>query len=319
MPWDWLFDNPVATMRGPDFLAVYVGFAVMVLVASGLAVRWLVPPSPVEPPVIDGSPDPYEVAFLGGGPPDVTRLAVADLMQRGLVTIADEPRAMGLLKTKVLKAVGSGNSAADLHPVAATLLETIGHKPHRPAVVFRSDFQTPLYEDMQRLEKSLRDDGLLTPVETFTVSRTARVVGSLLLLGFAGYKVTAAIRSDHWNLGFLVALTAISVIVLMVVTARRRLTSAGRVQLKRWETAFADSRSAVRLAAIGAAPDPAFLLGCALFGVVALEGTAFASLHDVFRKAAATSGGGCGAGCGSSCGAGCGGGGCGGGCGGCGG
>lgn len=320
MPWDWLFDNPVATMRGPDFLAVYVGFAVMVLVASGLAVRWLVPPSPVEPPVIDGPPDPYEVAFLRGGPPDVTRLVVADLMQRGLVTIADEPRALGLLKSKVLRTVGSGEGVADLHPVATTLLETIGHKPRQPAVVFRSDFQTALREDMQHLETSLREEGLLTSEETLTVSRTARVVGSLLLIGLAGYKIAAAIRSDHWNLGFLVALTAISVIVLMIVTARRRLSAAGRLQLKRWETAFADSRSAVRSTAIGAAPDPAFLLGCALFGVVALQGTAFASLHDAYQRAAASSGGGCGAGFSSSCGTGCGGGGgCGGGCGGCGG
>ncbi len=319
MPWDWLFDNPVATMRGPDFLAVYVGVAVMVLVASGLAVRWLVPPSLDAPPTIEGAPNPYEVAFLRGGPPDVTRLAVADLMQRGLVTIADEPRALGLLKTKVLKAVGSGEGVADLHPVAATLLETIGHKPRQPAIVFRSDFQTALCEDMQRLETTLREAGLLTSEEAFTVSRTARVIGSLLLVGLAGYKVAAAIRSDHWNLGFLVALTAISVIVLMIVTAQRRLTSAGRVQLKRWETAFADARTAVKSTTIGTAPEPAFLLGCALFGVAAMEGTAFASLHDAYQRAA-SSGGGCGAGFSSSCGTGCGGGGgCGGGCGGCGG
>jgi len=320
MPWDWLFDNPVATMRGPDFLAVYVGVSVMVLVAAGLAVRWLVPPSSAEPPTIEGAPSPYVVAFLRGGPPDVTRLAVADLMQRGLVTITDEPRALGLLKSKVLRAVSGGESAADLHPVAATLLETIGHKPRQPAVIFRSDFQTALREDMQHLETSLREEGLLTSEETLTVSQTARVVGSLLLIGLAGYKVAAAIRSDHWNLGFLVLLTAISVIVLMIVTARRRLTSAGRVQLKRWETAFADARTAVKSTTIGTAPEPAFLLGCALFGVAAMQGTAFASLHDAYHKAAASSGSGCGAGFSSSCGTGCGGGGgCGGGCGGCGG
>src|SRR5687767_253102 len=77
-----LFDNPLANLRGPEFLFVYAAIAVLAIVAGRLISRGFdetknLPVPPVPPEI-----DPYELAYLRGGHAEYVRLVILDLVQR---------------------------------------------------------------------------------------------------------------------------------------------------------------------------------------------------------------------------------------------
>src|SRR5262245_11445437 len=79
---DWATNNMIADLHGPGFLLFYACVIVVTLVVC----RWQSqqPMNPGgRPPQIPSNPDPYEIAYLRGGPAEVVRLAVFMLMERG--------------------------------------------------------------------------------------------------------------------------------------------------------------------------------------------------------------------------------------------
>src|SRR5688572_33475134 len=84
---DWLSNNPVANMYGPHFLLLYLTVILAVMVGCRWAARRSDSTSGELPPPIPVNPDPYEIAYLRGGPNEVARLVVFDLVRLGYVKL----------------------------------------------------------------------------------------------------------------------------------------------------------------------------------------------------------------------------------------
>src|SRR5262249_28454252 len=92
---DWLTNNFIANMIGPDFLLFYACVIAITLGICRWRVDWQDPTAGQTPPRLPTDPDPYEVAYLRGGENEVTRLAVFGLIQRGYLEIGAETRQRG--------------------------------------------------------------------------------------------------------------------------------------------------------------------------------------------------------------------------------
>src|ERR1700679_495721 len=70
-------------MRGPDFLALFIGFCVLVYFAVSVAVLAGDAPSTGEPRIRD----PYVIAYLRGDLEELVRVAALSLVLRGLLKL----------------------------------------------------------------------------------------------------------------------------------------------------------------------------------------------------------------------------------------
>ena len=95
----WLVQNPIANMPGPWFLVLFVTAVVCSLIAAALVIRLADTTRDREDLPIVEQPDPYLMGQLRGGTPEVTRLAVFDLIQRGVVEMFDGEKTLGISPT----------------------------------------------------------------------------------------------------------------------------------------------------------------------------------------------------------------------------
>ena len=75
--------------RGPQFLLFYIVFALIVFAVTAIVRRMLersILGDAVDPQRIVA--DPYLIACLRGGPPEVMRVAAVSLIDRGLLTVS---------------------------------------------------------------------------------------------------------------------------------------------------------------------------------------------------------------------------------------
>lgn len=321
----WLFQNPVANLPGPWFLMLFAVVAVSGLIAAGVILMLFDETRDRENLAVPAAPDPYEIAYLRGGTPEVTRLAVFDLLQRRVIELADKEKWLGVLaQGKELKR-GSvqldSSRDGSLLLVAGSWFNT-SRKPEE--IYGKSDSLVKQLEPLcESYESRLKERDLL---ETDGHQSTRHFAGGVLtvgLLGLAAFKSTAAVMTGHFNVGFLILFTVASLIGTAVVCRKKRLSHLGRRYLKQLQLAFASLKSVGKYPTSNSSTEeqgmnPALLVAMGLFGIVVLKESAYADFYKTYERATAT-GGGCGSGCGSSGGGGCGGGGCGGGCGGCGG
>ena len=90
--WNWLLHNVVADLYGPYFLLFYAIVIVALIVACHRSIRSVDRTQDLDPPEIPAKLDPYEIAYLRGGENEVTRVAIASLIQRGLLQITEEKK-----------------------------------------------------------------------------------------------------------------------------------------------------------------------------------------------------------------------------------
>lgn len=315
---DWLFDNPIGNMRGPQFLAVFAVVAAGCILwayrrtraADGTAQRD-VPELPVEF-------DPFEIAYLRGGAHELARLMIFDLLTRGYLDSFEERGWLGT-KTRKIRAAPAhlameyleageravfqwmrgGKDASAIFPALSKHLEAHGY-----AAQYRTD---------------LENRELLTSAARRTAIWQAMLPALFVVIVLAGYKLLAALAHGRHNIFFLIALTVIASVALIFTSQPKRLTALGRKYFARIQEALSMLKGRTAALVAGKSNDH-LVLAVSAFGISALEGTAYGYYPEMFKKAAQqNSGGGCGGGCGSSCGSSCGGGCGGGGCGGCGG
>lgn len=284
-PFDW---------RGPQFLAFYLVFAVLVLVGA-----WLFRRMKESGPAPKMNLDPYAIAYLRGGENEAVRVALVSLIDRGLLTTT---------KSKVVRA-SHADPAAVRHPIEQMILKKLG-LPREASDIFKdasldlvcAPFQTALQEHA------------LLPDTAAQQSRREVFSGALaLLLGVGGIKVFLGLSRDR---------PVVILVVLMVVVTFfawkvcfPRITARGQAMLEDLRALYAGLRlRAATIRAGGTTIDAAML--AAVFGIGLLPAAGFGYTRTLFPQAA--SGNSSTASCGSSCGSSCGGGGCGGGCGGCG-
>jgi uncharacterized protein (TIGR04222 family) len=279
------------TLRGPQFLVLFVGLAVLVYVVVNTVINARETGLESDERIRD----PYAIAYLRGDLRELIRVVALSLCLRGLlkidkrtfrtVTQLEIDRVQVPIETKVLQLCSHDCAPAELvkNPSIQSIVET----------TYRRD---------------LIHRGLLAD---------SRVIGRrwpIVLLGFAVLallallKIKVALATGHRNIGLLVILTGITLIVFLSRAGARR-TSAGNDALRKLSTLFASLRKRDAPRSADAVSEAALL--AAVFGIYGVAGLDSISWARMFPNDSSGSGS---SSCGSS--GGCGGGG--GGCGGCG-
>jgi uncharacterized protein (TIGR04222 family) len=314
----------VGNLPGPEFLAVYLA-VIFVTLAVVWTARWYTDSSRwILLPEVAPNPDPYELAWLRGGEAEVLRLAIFSLLERGLLTKADDNR---IGQASVDQAALNG-----LVPLELALFEHFA-VPQSAGELFRGDAPW-------RLRDACLLYGTRMEGEQFLITSKMRLqrvfnamMGGLVIVGLGAFKLDVALSRHKTNVGLLIALAALSCIALILLARSGRLSARGKSYLDRLKVAYGGlTRSADEPAEGESRFDPNVLLYAGLFGVGALGASYLLDYRELFPRMGAHSGsssgscggascGSCGASASSSCGggSGCGGGSCGGGCGGCGG
>jgi uncharacterized protein (TIGR04222 family) len=329
---NWLLHNVVADLYGPYFLAFYALTIGAVVVACYKSVRGVDRTQGMEPPDIPAKLDPYEVAYLRGGANEVTRVAIASLIQRGLLRITDEKRWSGTIKK-----IGRGRNpqAGKLTTVESAVMQWSGF-PAQPAEIFQQGGIPSLLEKpCAAYEIDLTEKELLAPKEMKDYGIWLGGIAATIIVALGGYKFAVALMKGHTNLVFLgiMCLAGLFAVAASCMVLPR-LSHVGKAYLEQLKLAFAgwkdvaseNGQFALALDLPSKPPEAGpvkanaaysdFMVMLGVFGVASLANTPHADVKAMFARGGSSHG--CGAG---GCGGGaCGGGGCGGGgCGGCGG
>jgi uncharacterized protein (TIGR04222 family) len=327
---DWLTDNPIANLHGFDFLGFYLCVSILTIVICWAMVRNSDKSISSTPPLeIPQNPDPYEIAYLRGKENEMIRLAVFNLINKGYLSLGTsylekqtshpDPSFLPNLEKSLFGWICQQTTTVTESSVTKTI---IGVKPYEIFSRFSGmTYRAKAYGESYK--ERLTINHLINAQEVKQAAWGIGTAGALVILCLAGYKVAVAASQGRHNVGFTIALSIISLIVLIIACVPPRLSRRGKQYLKELQQAFANLAQKERLNVATPGFDPQVpAVAMAIFGVGILAGTSFGSFEQSFHRSA-SSGGGCGSGCGSgsscssggsSCGGGsCGGGGCGGG------
>ena len=293
--------NPL-DLRGPQFLLFYLCLGIAVTIVAVWVRRSREHPADPPRPLADY----LEIAFLRGGAAETVRVAILNLVDRGVLALSGET-----------VQIAAGEQTAHLFRPTERAIATRARQVSKAAELLADRDVTRAAT--AECEPELVRRGLL-PSPSQQASRHGLWVLTGGTLAFvAGLKIAVAVARGRSNVGFLVILGFAFVVVTFIITHPRR-TAAGSALLADMTTLFKglkDRASSLRPRENG--NDVALL--AAIYGVSA----AFPVHPDMERlfprpsTGGDSSSGSSGSSCGSSsssCGSSCGGGG--GGCGGCG-
>jgi uncharacterized protein (TIGR04222 family) len=318
---NWLLDNPISQMPGPLFLALYAAIIAFVLVEALWRKRRADHSQDTGPEPIPIKPDALEIAYLRGGPNEVTCLLVFDLIRRGYLQVEEKKGIVGVGKGLTISQVATQPGSEKL-PLLEARVFGYFQRSHKPSELFQQGGLTDLIKkDFEPLVESLHERQLLTTRDQVGAAWKNWLAGAVMILAFGGFKFYVAMSKGKHNVAFLIIFAVVGLIALAIACAVPRLTRRGKDYLARLRLAFMGLKDSVgQTDALRV--DPALLLVPAVFGVSALAATPYSYATSIFRASQISSGTGGGGGCsggGGGCGGGGGGGGCGGGgCGGCG-
>ena len=325
---DFLIDNPLTNLAGPAFLVLFITFSVLVLVAQGLLKSYLDRTDQLPIPAIPPEIDPYEVAYLRGGPNELARSVIFSLVQKELIEFQQDD------KTARIQRREHSASTSHLLPIESVAYNWIGASREAPTVF---DAKTGLVKQLEqyshRYDIDLSNRQFLMPEDLWEKSKRYAWTAAGLISAVGGFKIVTAVLLGSFNIIFAIIITVIGFFIAMTMGKMPKVTKLGRQYLDRLNLAFSDLKYRSQAPYIGDNPRPAIaeggfvgvdpmLLSVGIFGTGILAGTAFSGYNDTFARAqkqqeGGWSGGGCGSSCGTSCSSGDGGSSCGSGCGGC--
>lgn len=319
---EFLFDNPLANLNGPMFLALYVAFIFTVLIGYLIIKSLLDRTSSLRLPPIPQNPDAYEIAYLRGGANEVARSVIFSLRQKGLVNIT----AAG--KSYILSQTDANKNARLTEHIEQTASDWLKHSREPKEVFSAMGLAEMLHPFCEKYENNLQRQQLLADeaLRNSTNMLKGLAVVSIFFLGL--YKLFAALNHGRTNVLFLIIVGTVGMAAVYFIAKPARITKLGKAYLETLQNTFDKLKNQVQYAkpaesATFAGVDP-ILLSVGIFGSGILAGSIYNDYNEAFQKSQAGSWGGssCGSGCGSSScsSSGDGGGSCsGGGCGGCGG
>lgn len=312
---DFLTDDPLANMYGPDFLILYAAVIIIALIVARRMIRNAAPADLAMPLTLPLRPDPVEVAYLRGGEAEVIRFTVFKLIQNRLVVLNDA-------KSGTIVRFGDHASASTLGGFERAVYDHL-YTPRKMKDVVRA-----LFADFQArclpYRTSLEDRGLLATAFARAKALRVRLYLLALIFGLGGYKLAVALSRGHTNVLFLIALAILGTILAFRVCRVPRLSRRGREYLDRLKAQVPPKADATSDDPMTGFDDGALAFQVALLGFAVLAGTSYAAYADTLSPPTSSIGdatGGCGGGgCGggsdsgssSDGGGGCGGGGCGG-------
>jgi uncharacterized protein (TIGR04222 family) len=309
--------NPL-DLYGPEFLVFYlaVGTVINILVRSAIRLKEGGGDLAETRLQFESAKltDPYEIAYLRGGPNEAVRVASVSLIDRGLLTVEGDND--NRLKTKDNRSVDLANKAIEKWVLLKCLTS------QRASDLF---FDPTLADACKAYEDKLEHHGLLPNPDQIMARRMIVGLGLLILIGLAVTKILVALSRGRHNIIFLIILCVLFSYFVAKASRKRRTRNGDRF-ISDLKSLFSSLRTRGKFMKAGGATNELALL-TAVFGLSAASSDAFPYIKKVYAKSTAlTSTSSCGTSCGAygygtSCsgGGGCGGGGCGGGCGGCGG
>lgn len=291
---------PFLDLPGPDFLNAFGAVVIAVLALTWLVIHFA-DRTDRRPPPVPEHPDAIEVAFLQGGVNQVIRTVVYDLVQRGYASLAKDDR---------VEASGKTPKTGELDAMESYVLKMLEAKPKAHELFGDKAQRKALLGLLAPVRARLATEGLVKPDSVKYWRHLMQIVGTLVLLGFAGAKIYVALTSGHSNVSYLVFLCAASILSLFAlayVLTRSHASRRGRAWLDAMQLAY-KPRLDEAVARLGAGPAAAkafagsslFLIG--LYGFAPLRGTSEGAFARHFRRASIESGGSCGSSCGGSCG-----------------
>jgi len=279
-------------LTGPQFLLFYIVFAGLVLGAYAFYLSSL--GSTATPRLSELTADPYRIVFLRAGREEVVRVAVVNLVDRGLLeaagnmlrTVRDSATAFVRrdLDRAILNACASSKSCGEL--------ET--HPGVRAALV--------------KYESELARNGLILSGDEQESRRIASMVVVALLGGLAAARIWQALSRGQTNIAFLLML-AVAACLIGLKLFPSRATPSGRRALASLRTLTQRVARQIERLKPGGETNEALLMA-AVLGIYALPSIHFGFIENLYPRPRPGS---------SSCGSGGDGGSCGGGGGGCGG
>jgi uncharacterized protein (TIGR04222 family) len=287
-------------LPGPQFLAWYIGLVVALLIAIGVLRRRS---EGGRLPKL-GTDDPYLIAHLRGGARSAVRLATFSLIDRGLLKLDANDRALA--------------ASAAAEKVVRRRLEqrVLRYFDRRSEIKAVNDSSLPEIAEAEYRGK-LEALRLLPDAETRRRRWQRAAVGAGLLLAIGGTKLAVALAAGRGNIWFLIIVSVIA-LILLYRTTRSPRTALGDKVLKDLQTLFYNLRRRVDSIRPGGRTTDA-VVAAAVFGLSILPTAHFPYISELRPQQSSSSdgdgvefssdGGGDG---GSGCG-GCGGGGCGGG------
>lgn len=287
-------------LRGPEFLAFYFCFSLVVIFAIVILRRVA---ESGEAPKMDMG-DPYLIAYLRGGANEVLRVAVVSLVDRGMLIASGQS----------LRRADHVAGDAVKHPIEYEVLKKFG-APGDAASIFKDE---RLKSATEPYRGKLEFAGLL-PDKSVRQARWRRLLIALAAIGSVGViKIQIGLYLGR-PVGFLVVMM-IAALIGAAVFSFPRLTVRGKTALADIRNIYAGLKTRVNSINPGSSPAELAMFA-AVFGVGALAATPFGYAQTLFPQASSGSSysSSCGSSSSSSCGSSDGGGGCGGGgCGGCG-
>lgn len=326
---DFLIDNPLTNLDGVSFLILFVIFIVLVLLTQGLAKSRLDRTDQLPIPAIPPEVDPYEVAYLRGGPNELARSVVFSLVKKGLVEFTQDDKMSRIKKTETpAETVRPGN-------IESIACGWIGYGRDASSVFDSKDgLVKQLEQYTHKYDLDLSNRQFLIPESLQAKAKGYAWIAAGFIVSVGGFKIVTAILLGSFNIIFAIIITLIGFFIAMTMGKIPKVTNLGKQYLERLNLAFSDLKYRAQAPYTGDSPRPAnaeggfvgvdpLLLSVGIFGTGILAGTAFSGYNDTFARAqkqqeGGWGGGGCGSSCGNSCSSGDGGGSsCGGGCGGC--
>ncbi len=233
---NWLLHNVVADLYGPYFLLFYGSVILVLIVACFRSIRAVDRSRDLEPMEIPAKFDPYEVAYLRGGENEVTRVAIASMIQRGLLRIVEEKKWLTTSK-KINR--GREPGRRELTPFEAIVWKWPGF-PADPQAIFQSSgIPRVIAKACSHYEADLAERGLLAPPEMkrLALRLWSFGLGTIILLGL--YKLGVAIAKGHTNVAFLCVMgIAGGLVFSFACMALPRLSHQGKAYIERLKLAY---------------------------------------------------------------------------------
>jgi uncharacterized protein (TIGR04222 family) len=292
-------------LPGPAFLAFYACFSAVVLGAFWFYARSGSGAS-TGSRLGELTSDPYRIGYLRGAEDETVRLAIVNLLDRGLLQ-SDGP---------LLQASDGASAEILRRPLDRAILAHCA----RPAVFGAVAADRAVLAACKAYEKELADAGLVRAQGADGVVFMALLAVLALLGGLGVARVLQALGRGNTNIVFLLILVAAACWVAWQIYSNRR-TFAGTSKLRSLQTLMARLKARAATLSGGGETNEALLLA-AVFGLSALPTAAFPFVEQLFPSSvpsssssgesgiswSSDSGSSCGGGGGSGCG-GCGGGG----------
>ncbi len=260
----------IGNMYGPLFILFYMAFCAVVIMVARL-VSAALQYDPAHLPAVTPLPDPYQIAYLRGGPRAVTNLAILQLLEEGCLELREDTlhMAKGRHRPPIsdARAIQTAVWYEFSSPKLATALPEIALQIEPMCIPLKRD----LYHNRLLQTHNQRVVGLVIMALAATI---------IAIMGL--FKLITALNNGHHNVGFLVILMVLQPALTIRMCYPKLASWRGRKYLRRLQTAYSQLQHGDYSQDCGAGISTVMLVG-AVFGVSRMDGEIYGPLASYLK------------------------------------